>query len=254
MQQMRFKNSFMWQYDPHGVINKLRIRVKLGPFIHHSRPEIGRFSNQSEWSEKTLIDMDRIVVDVENTLINEERHIDESSFLQVPEQGEQMNIPPILPAPANEERNQKRNKEEGSSSAMETTDKKFNINYRMRPKMNPVTEQEDTIESAEIIDTDTMVERSKGTITSRETQQPSTSNTQLIERQFSVELSSFTRLVDKEKDIKDRYKEINLRNEKLKDKTSVQYFKHTLANQSRLMSAFDIKKGKMQVSFMQPTV
>jgi len=65
----------------------------------------------------------------------------------------------------------------------------------------------------EITDTDTMVESSKGTTASGETQQPSTSNTQLIEIHLIIEVSSFTRPVDKEKDIKDRYKEIKLRNE-----------------------------------------
>ena len=73
LQQMKFKNSFMWQYDPHGVINKLRIKVKLRPFIHHPRPAIKMFSNQSEWLGNTLIDMDIIVVDVENTLIYVEK-------------------------------------------------------------------------------------------------------------------------------------------------------------------------------------
>jgi len=29
LQDMKFKNGFMWQYDPHGVINKLRLKVKL---------------------------------------------------------------------------------------------------------------------------------------------------------------------------------------------------------------------------------
>lgn len=69
-----------------------------------------------------------------------------------------------------------------------------------------------------------------------------------------MEVSSFTRPVDKEKDIKNRYKEIKLRNEKLKAETYAQYFKQTHANQNRLMSAFDIKTGKMQMSFMQPTI
>jgi len=65
--------SFMWQYDPHGVINKLRLKVKLGPFIHHPKPDIERFSNQSKWLENTLIDIDSTVVDVENTLIDVEK-------------------------------------------------------------------------------------------------------------------------------------------------------------------------------------
>jgi len=47
LQQMKFKNNFMWQYDPDGVINKLRLKVKLGPFIHHPKLDIEIFSNQS---------------------------------------------------------------------------------------------------------------------------------------------------------------------------------------------------------------
>ena len=93
---MKFSNHFVWQYDPHGVINKLRIKVKLGPFIHHPRPDIEQFSNQSEWLENTLIDMDIIVVDVEITLIDVEKKIDESSFLQVLELGEPMSNHPVL--------------------------------------------------------------------------------------------------------------------------------------------------------------
>lgn len=67
----------------------------------------------------------------------------------------------------------------------------------------------------------------------------------MIEIQQSVDVSSFIRPTDIENDIKDRYKEIKMRNEKLKAETYAQYFKHTLANQSWLMSTFDIKAGKM---------
>ena len=42
---------------------------------------------------------------------------------------------------------------------------------------NPVIEQEENIESVEIINTKTMGERSKAIAASSETQQPSTSNT-----------------------------------------------------------------------------
>jgi len=85
-----------------------------------------------------------------------------------------MNIPPVLQTPANKDRNLKRNREEGSSSTMETTDEHFEISYRKRPKLNPVTEQEDTIDSVEITNIDTMVEISKGTTTLGETHKPST--------------------------------------------------------------------------------
>ena len=69
-----------------------------------------------------MIDMDTTVVDVENTLIDLERQFDYSSFLQVPELGEPMNVHPMLQTLANEEKNPKRNREEASNSAMETTD------------------------------------------------------------------------------------------------------------------------------------
>jgi len=45
LHQMKLKNNFIWKYDPHGVINKLRLKVKLGPFIHHPRADIERFVN-----------------------------------------------------------------------------------------------------------------------------------------------------------------------------------------------------------------
>jgi len=63
------------------------------------------------------------------------------------------------------------------------------------------------------------LDRSKGTNLSEETEGSSTSHTKILERQLSVEVSSFSRHVDKDKDVKDRYKEIKMINEKLKAKT-----------------------------------
>ena len=60
--------------------------------------------------------------------------------------------------------------------------------------------------------------------------------------------------MDKEKDIKEKYKEIKLINEALKAETYAQYFKQTPSNQNRLMSDFDTKTGKMQLTILQPTV
>lgn len=51
-----------------------------------------------------------------------------------------MTTTPILQTPANEDRNVKRTKEEGSSSGMDTTDDRFEIIYRKGPKLNPATE------------------------------------------------------------------------------------------------------------------
>jgi len=71
----------MWRYDPQEFITKLRKKVKLGPHIHHSLRKIERHANQFHWLENTLIDKDRIKVDVENALIYLERQFDESSFM-----------------------------------------------------------------------------------------------------------------------------------------------------------------------------
>jgi len=45
-----------------------------------------------------------------------------------------------------------------------------------------------------------------------------------------MDISSFIRLADREKDIKDKFKEIKMRNEKLKKKTYAQYLKLTPPN------------------------
>ncbi len=138
LQELKFKNIFTWHYDRHGVINKLRQKVKLGPYIHYPGPDIEQYVKQSEWVENMLIDMDSIVVDVENIMIDLEKQFYQSSFPQVLELGEPMNIPPIIQTPLNEDKNPKRNREEASSSAMETTDEKFKLNKR--PKLNLVSE------------------------------------------------------------------------------------------------------------------
>jgi len=58
---------------------------------------------------------------------------------------------------------------------------------------------------------------------------------------------------DKDQDIKEIYKEIKARNERLKAQTYAQYPKLTPTNQTRLMSSFDIKEGKLKMSFIKPT-
>jgi len=62
----------------------------------------------------------------------------------------------------------------------------------------------------------------------------------MLERQQSVEVSSFRMPADKDQDIKERYKEIKARNERLKAQTYAQYLKMIPTNQTRLMSAYDV--------------
>ena len=58
---------------------------------------------------------------------------------------------------------------------------------------------------------------------------------------------------DKDQDIREKYKDIKVRNEKLKAQTYAQYLKMAPTNQTRLMSAYDVKEGKMKMTFMKPT-
>ena len=41
----KYLQDFKWKYDPLGVISKLRVKFKLTPFIHESKPEIEKYSN-----------------------------------------------------------------------------------------------------------------------------------------------------------------------------------------------------------------
>ena len=67
--------------------------------------------------------------------------------------------------------------------------------YKKKPKLNPVNEQVHTIE---IIDTNIMVKENAPPAVSEETHQPSTSNTQIIQKQHNVEVSSSSKLEDNE--------------------------------------------------------
>ena len=70
--------------------------------------------------EGTPLDQDSTRVDVENALIDLEKHLDESSFLQVPEEQERaMSTPPVMQTPQNEEKNTIRNREGAPISGMD---------------------------------------------------------------------------------------------------------------------------------------
>lgn len=51
----------------------------------------------------------------------------------------------------------------------------------------------------------------------------------------------------------ERYKDIKARNERLKAQTYAQYLKMAPTNHTRLMSAYDVKEGKMQMTIVKLT-
>lgn len=53
----KFSESFLWYYDLYGIISKMREKCKLTPYVHDKKPDIEKFSNQSEWLENTLVEV-----------------------------------------------------------------------------------------------------------------------------------------------------------------------------------------------------
>lgn len=75
----------------------------------------------------------------------------------------------------------------------------------------------------------------------------------MLERQQSVEVSFFGAPTTQSLDIKEKYKEIKAINEISKAQSYAHYLKMVPTNQTRLISTFDIKEGKMKMSFLKPT-
>lgn len=155
-----------------------------------------------------------------------------------------MGDPLVLQTPLNEERNLKREREVSTPSSR-PTDQPF----AKRQRLNPHSEEEfigETIESMREATDNLQTFPIGGT--------PSSSHRQELERQPSTEVSSFRSSSEKIIDIKGKFKEIKTKNEQLKAQAYAQYLKIPPTNQTRLMLAFDIKEGKMQMSFLKPTV
>jgi hypothetical protein len=49
LKEMKFKVSFLWHYDPCGIILEMRVKDKNVPYVHISKTEIERFANKMEW-------------------------------------------------------------------------------------------------------------------------------------------------------------------------------------------------------------
>jgi hypothetical protein len=59
LKEMKFFASFIWHYDPCGIISEMRVKNKNIPYIHTSRTEIEKFANQIEWKPNTLVETEQ---------------------------------------------------------------------------------------------------------------------------------------------------------------------------------------------------
>ena len=134
------EESFPWNYDPQGILSKLRVKCKLTPFIHESKPEIEKFANQIEWVENTLTE----AVNQRNT----------SNTLEISKQPETST---------------KQIREDGAYTVETTTETNFKIIYNNRPKLDTTAKGKVTIdiEETEPLNTNTnFLEKNLATVVS----------------------------------------------------------------------------------------
>jgi hypothetical protein len=56
---MKFFVSFIWNYDPCETISEMRIKNKNAPYAHTPKPDIEKFTNQTEWEPNTLVELEQ---------------------------------------------------------------------------------------------------------------------------------------------------------------------------------------------------
>jgi hypothetical protein len=56
---MNFSTSFIWCYDPHGIISDMRVKNRNTPYTHEPKPDIEKFANQVVWLPDTLLDLEQ---------------------------------------------------------------------------------------------------------------------------------------------------------------------------------------------------
>jgi hypothetical protein len=110
LKEMKFDVSFLWKYDPCGIISEMRVKNKNIPYVHSPKPEIEKFANQTEWEENTL-----------------EETEEQSPSLIV----SQTNMPQFP--------KEKRPRKDSSPSVTEVSAEDFQL-YTKRPKPTPTTD------------------------------------------------------------------------------------------------------------------
>jgi hypothetical protein len=58
LKEMKFSTSFIWRYDPSGIIAEMRSKNKSSPYAHTLKTEIEKYVNQTEWEVNTLVDIE----------------------------------------------------------------------------------------------------------------------------------------------------------------------------------------------------
>jgi hypothetical protein len=217
LREMKFDTSFLWHYDPWGIITEMRVKNKNILYIHAPKPDIEKFANQTEWEASTLEEVEQqspqIIISQTNT--------------------------PQAPK-------EKRPRKDVSPSVSEVSAEEFRMHTK-RPKSCHMTETTGEKETQPI----TTLKGDQSPLISSDQQIMSTFSSQ---KQINTSLVNQQSQGGAKLSVFEKYDMIKKKNQMLTSNTYAQFLKQTSMTQHRLLSAFDTEKGRMHMAFLQAQV
>jgi hypothetical protein len=225
LKEMKFLTSFIWHYDPCGIISEMRVKNKNVPYAHESKPKIEKFANQTEWEPDTLMDVEQ-QIDVEQ---------------QTPSTS-------VLPTTTPQFPKEKRPRQEISPPVTEVSSEEFQIHSK-KPKTvstpGAIVEQE--------ISTTTVTTTKGKPVTLPFGSGQHKAITTAIKSTDSPSDTPPSKTGPK-LGIFEKYDLIKKKNQTLTSSTYAQFQKQPSTAQHRLLSAFDTEKGRMHMAYLQAQV
>jgi hypothetical protein len=217
LKEMKFFMSFPWNYDPYGINSEMRVKNKNILYVHVSKLEIEKFSNQTLW--------------VPNTLVKVEQ--------QVPP----TNVPPMTMPQVPKE---KRPRQDLSPPVTEVSSEEFQLHTK-RPKTIPVPGPTGEKEAPPTTMTKSVIPPFGSSLHKDITPVvPKKSTDSPLDTQpgkTGPKLSIF-----------EKYKLNKKKNQTLTSSTYAHFRKKMSTAKHRLLSSFDTKKGRMHMAFLQAQV
>jgi hypothetical protein len=223
LREMKFPTSFSWHYDPYGIISEMRLRNKTTPYAHEPRPEIEKFSNQTEWEPDTLEDVEPVV--------------------RTEQQGPSTSA---LPATTPQALKEKRPRQESSPPVTEVSTEEFQTHSK---KLKTISTTDTTAEATTLTTTVTTTGAKQFT--------SSFGSSQLKEvtvKSTDSPLDTPPSKTGPQLGIFEKYDLIKKRNQSLTSSSYAQFQKQSSTAQHRLLSAFDTEKGRMHMAYLHALV
>jgi hypothetical protein len=214
LREMKFFLSFRWHYDPCGIISEMWVKNKNIPYVHEAKPEIEKFSNQTIWVLDTLVEVEK----------------------QVP-------LTSVPPTTTPQVPKKKRPRKDSSSPVKEVSSEEFQLHTK-RPKTVSVPGQTEEKETPPTTVTKSVIPSFGSSIFKDITPSlPKKSTYSLVDTQqgkTGPKLSIF-----------EKYELIKKINQTLTSSTYTQFRKQSSTAPHRLLSAFDIERGRMHMDLLQ---